>query len=211
MFFYIFELVKDEQKKNLAKVIRSLNKKGWSPATSTNYSFRILEEQDSIIVSRSGVDKAFFTKNDFIEVDRKGNPLPDYINQRPSAETLIHCTIYNLFPETQVILHSHSVYPVLWSMKLQGQIVFQGYEVQKGFDGQTSHSNEVSIPILENSQEMIEFSKWMEERSLELNNHCFLINGHGTYAWGKTLFEAKRHLETLDYLCELEWKRNFVK
>lgn len=201
--------MKDQIKKELAKLIRSFNRKGWSPATSTNYSFRISEEPNTIVVSRSGIDKAYFTKDDFIEVNRKGEALPAFESQRPSAETLIHCSIYDLFPQAQFVLHSHSVYPVLWSMKLQEQIIFQGYEVQKGFDGQKSHLDEVCIPILENSQNMVEFSTWMENRSAEFTNHCFLIKGHGTYAWGKTLFEAKRHLETLDYLCELEWKRNF--
>lgn len=201
--------MKEQLKKEVAKVIRSLHKKGWSPATSTNYSFRMPEDVETIVVSRSGVDKAFFRASDFIEVNSLGKPLPEFHAFKPSAETLIHCTIYKLFPSTQVILHSHSVYPVLWSVKLDDQIVFNGYEVQKGFAGQTNHLSTVEIPILENSQDMSEFSKWMEERKSEFGNHCFLIKGHGTYAWGNTLFEAKRHLETLDYLCELEWKRNF--
>jgi|TARA_R110000737_G_scaffold134970_2_gene166169 methylthioribulose-1-phosphate dehydratase len=198
--------VKEQLKKDLAKVIRNINRKGWSPATSTNYSFRESSDSKNIVVSRSGVDKAFFTKNDYIEVDMDGLPLPKFKDQRPSAETLIHCTLYKLFPETKVILHSHSVYPVLWSKKLNKEITFQGYEVQKGFAGQTSHLSEVSIPIIENSQDMVEFSEGMELRKDEFDSHCFLIKGHGTYAWGKNLFEAKRHLETIDYLCELEWK-----
>lgn len=200
--------MKEQLKKELAKVVRGINRKGWSPATSTNYSFRLEDEPNSIVVSRSGVDKAYFTKADFIEVDRKGKPLPLFFEQRPSAETLIHCTLYNLFPTTQVILHSHSVYPVLWSLKEEKEIIFHGYEVQKGFTGEVSHLDEVRIPILENNQDMDEFSTWMNSKASLFKHHCFIIKGHGTYAWGKTLFEAKRHLETLDYLCELEWKRN---
>ena len=200
--------MKEKIKKELAKVIRGINRKGWSPATSTNYSFRTEKEPNTIVVSRSAVDKAYFTAEDFIEVDRKGKPHPLFIDQRPSAETLIHCTLYDLFPKTKFILHSHSIYPVLWSITLENEIIFQGYEVQKGFAGQESHLDQVRIPILENSQNMEEFSNWMKTRASEFKHNCFVIKGHGTYAWGTSLFEAKRHLETLDYLCELEWKRN---
>jgi len=45
----------------------------------------------------------------------------------------------------------------------------------------------------------------LKDRQEELKNHCFLIRGHGTYAWGKDLSEAKRHLETLEYLCHCEY------
>jgi methylthioribulose-1-phosphate dehydratase len=69
----------------------------------------------------------------------------------------------------------------------------------------------VTIPIIENSQDMVEFSAWMEKRKTDLTSHCFIIKGHGTYAWGKNLFEAKRHLETIEYLCELEWKLQKTK
>lgn len=198
--------MKEIFKKELAKAIRSFNKKGWSPATSTNYSFRREVDLKTIVISKSGVDKAFFSSTDFIEVDLKGLPLPKYKDKKPSAETLIHCTLYELFPESRVVLHSHSIYSVLCSMKLKEQIHFQGYEVQKGFTGQTSHKDKISIPILENSQNMDEFSDMLRLRRGELTSHCFLIKGHGTYAWGNTLFEAKRHLESIEYLSEMEWK-----
>ena len=37
----------------------------------------------------------------------------------------------------------------------------------------------------------------------------YLIDGHGLYAWGKDLAEARRHLEAFDFLldCELELRR----
>jgi methylthioribulose-1-phosphate dehydratase len=198
--------VKEDLKKNLAKAIRNLNVKGWSPATSTNYSFRDDAELETIVVSRSGVDKAHFSVKDFIEVNFDGLPLPEFKDQQASAETLIHCTLYSLFPDTKAILHSHSIYPVLLSKKMSSKISFQGYEVQKGFSGQTSHTEKIEIPILENSQDMSEFSERMKVRKEEFSYHCFIIKGHGTYAWGTDLFEAKRHLETIEYLCELEWK-----
>jgi methylthioribulose-1-phosphate dehydratase len=110
-----------------------------------------------------------------------------------------------LFPETKVILHSHSVYPVLISAVEGERITFQGYEIQKGFEGQTSHEDIVYIPIFDNTQNMQEFKTVLKQNVERLSNYSFLMRKHGTYAWGKNLFEAKRHLETLDYLCQCEW------
>ncbi len=192
-------------KQELAATIRAYNLKGWSPATSTNYSFRTKLDTELIYVSRSGVDKSLFSETDFIEIDRLGQPKSGNNIAIPSAETLIHCVLYDLFPETGVILHSHSVYPVLISQKLQNNIHFTGYEIQKGFSGQISHADEISIPIFENTQDMTAFSRVLIDNKAALDNHSFIIKKHGTYAWGETLFEAKRHLETLEYLCQCEW------
>jgi len=188
----------------IAQVIRKYNSKGWSPATSTNYSFK--DEKNQIWVSKSGIDKSEFKGEDFIKINSKGEAIEEYVNLKPSAETLIHCFIYEMFPETKVILHSHGVYPVVISSLEKTEVSFEGFEIQKGFEGQKTHLNKITIPILDNSQEMSFFEKELVYKQAQITNHCFIIRKHGTYAWGKSLFEAKRHLETLDDLCECKLK-----
>jgi len=196
--------MKDEQlKQAIASTVRIYNAKGWSPATSTNYSFK--DENGAIWVSRSGVDKSQFTENDFICVNEQGIPLGEFSEVKPSAETIIHCEIYRHFPKSKVILHSHSLYPVLLSSISKNELKFEGYEVQKGFEGVHTHDCTIHVPVLENNQEMIFFTNELEYNKSRIAHHCFVIRKHGTYAWGGNLFEAKRHLETLDYLCECEW------
>jgi methylthioribulose-1-phosphate dehydratase len=192
----------------LADTIRAYNKRGWSPATSTNYSFREDEDAEIIYISRSGIDKAEFEPTDFITVDLEGKTTWGMDHAKPSAETLIHCEIYSLFPETTVILHSHSKFSVLISELYKHQFPIEGYEIQKGFAGQATHLNELHIPIIENSQEMSDITSVMKVRKDELTNHSFIIQKHGAYAWGKNLFEAKRHLETLEYLLEVTYLKN---
>lgn len=188
-------------KVKLAETIRAYHQKGWSPATSTNYSFI---ENDQIWVSRSGVDKSEFSENDFIPIDNAGKVKVPFEGIKPSDETMIHVLIYRLFPEAKVILHSHSKNPVLISMKHKAHFMVQNYEVQKGFSGIQTHDCQVQIPIFDNAQEMCYFEEVLTERKSEIKQHCFIIRQHGTYAWGENLFAAKRHLETLDYLCECE-------
>ncbi|MES2557777.1 MAG: methylthioribulose 1-phosphate dehydratase [Bacteroidota bacterium] len=196
----------EQTKIELAETIRNWHRKGWSPATSTNYSFRFSEEPNTIYVSRSSVDKSQFTADDFMEVDLKGNAKPHFADTRPSAETLIHCTLYELFPETQCIVHSHSVYSVLHSVVEQDQVRIEGYEVLKGFQGITTHKTAVDCPVFDNTQDMTAFSETLRTNKDRLKIPAFILRKHGTYAWGKNLFEAKRHLETIEYLLECEWK-----
>jgi methylthioribulose-1-phosphate dehydratase len=192
-------------KEQLVETIRFYNQKGWSPATSTNYSFR---ENGQIWVTRSGIDKSQIIEKDFITVNNHGESFGEFAEIKPSAETQIHCDIYSLFPDAKVILHSHGIYPVLASSRLNDFIQLEGFEIQKGFQGQVTHDSFVRIPIFENNQDMFFFSEQLRLRQDELSNACFIIKKHGTYAWGKDLFEAKRHLETLDYLCECWWEMN---
>jgi methylthioribulose-1-phosphate dehydratase len=194
-------------KEELAATIRSWHAKGWSPATSTNYSFRAVQDLETIHISRSGVDKFHFHEDDFIEVDMQGAPTVLYKDAKPSAETLIHCRLYELFPETMCIVHSHSIYSVLHSaIPETNEVVFEGYEVQKAFSGTTTHETTVKCPIFDNTQDMTAFSELMTQQKDRLAIPAFILRKHGTYAWGKDLFEAKRHLEALEYLLECEWK-----
>lgn len=191
-------------KQKLAETIRTYNHKGWSPATSTNYSFT--DNNNTIWVSRSGIDKSQFSEEDFITVNNNGIPTGEYSEIRPSAETLIHCTLYKLFPKTRVILHSHSVFPILVSSVYEKEVAFEGYEVQKGFAGETTHENTIAIPVFDNTQDMNDFAKTLTENVSKIKHHCFIMRKHGTYAWGQSLFEAKRHLETLEYLSEVTYR-----
>lgn len=195
--------MEQENRHQLAKTIRSYNRKGWSPATSTNYSFRKSPDIPTFFVSRSGIDKSNFDPNDFIEVDFDAKPTFHFEGARPSAETLIHSVIYELFPKTTVILHSHSVNSVLISEFFEKEVTFEGYEVQKAFAGQSTHDHVIHFPILDNDQDMVAFSKLMRQHEADFKNHCFLIRKHGFYAWGDNLFEAKRHLEAFEYLMEI--------
>ena len=176
----------------LAQLIRSLNARGWSPATSTNYSF--IDEHQQIWVSRSGVNKSEFTDLDFMTIDTNG------------IGTGLHHGVKH-FPDAKVILHSHGKYPVLISQFNEDYFPVQGYELQKGFKGCKSHLESLQIPIVDNQQDMQLLCAALDQRIEDIKQHCFIIAEHGTYAWGENLFEAQRHLETLDYLCECEFLR----
>jgi methylthioribulose-1-phosphate dehydratase len=191
-------------KSDLTICIRQLHDKGHSPGTSTNYSFK--DNSNQIWVTRSGIDKINIREEDFILLDENGNVADAYKETKPSAETDIHTVLYHLFPDAKVVLHSHSVFPIALTSLMKGNhLSFSGYEMQKGLSGIVTHDGIVEIPILDNSQEMSFFKHELTYRKMELNQGIFMIRKHGFYAWGKDLFEAKRNLESFDYLCQCEW------
>lgn len=188
----------------LVDTIRFFNHKGWSPATSTNYSVRS-EKKNEYIISRSGIDKSKFDLSDLILINHQGEILAPFnkTGTKSSAETEIHTEIYNLFPDINCVLHTHSVLGTVISQVLlsEKQIVFEGFEILKGLEGNATHEMKEVLPIVPNSQVMADILNNMKDRYAD-NVHGFLIAGHGLYTWGKDIATAKRHIETYEFLFE---------
>ena len=189
---------------DLLESIRFFNQKGWSPATSTNYSVRS-ENKSEYIISRSGVDKSKFVLSDLILINPEGEVLPPFNKPgiKSSAETEIHTALYELFPEANCVLHTHSVLGTVLShtMLSEKQIRFEGFEILKGLEGNVTHELSETLPIVPNSQTMSEILNNMKGRYGK-DVHGFLIAGHGLYTWGKDIATAKRHIETYEFLFE---------
>jgi methylthioribulose-1-phosphate dehydratase len=85
--------------------------------------------------------------------------------------------------------------------------VLAGYELLKAFRGYDTHEAAMRLPVLPNSQDMHALAAMIDpylKRDLPL--HGYLIDGHGIYAWGRDLKEARRHLDAFEFLlaCELD-------
>ncbi len=189
----------------LVEAIQFFSHKGWSPATSTNYSIRLSGER--ALISRSGVDKSKFQASDLIQIDPRGEVLPVSRGAgiKSSAETEIHLEIYRRFPDVHCVLHTHSALGTWLGQKLSKSVELKitGWEILKGLKGIDTHFAEVALPIVSNDQDMKGILAQMEQH-WPLKPHGFLIAGHGLYSWGGSVFEAKRHIETFEFLFELQ-------
>lgn len=211
------ELTAERQRlaERMVSVIRSIHGKGWSEATSTNYSFRDPSEDGeryTFTISRSGVDKESFSEGDFMRLNALGEPLPGYEGVRPSAETMLHVMLYAQYPEARAVLHTHSQAAAVLSMCLSRSkgVSFEGYEMQKALPGVDTHETEAFLPIFPNSQDMVWLSAQVGKAlGKRPETAGFLLVGHGLYAWGDSIEAAKRHLEAYEYLlaCKLHWKK----
>ncbi|NJL14811.1 MAG: methylthioribulose 1-phosphate dehydratase [Microscillaceae bacterium] len=189
----------------LIAIIHLFHQRGWSPATSTNYSFRNPRPyHETCTISSSGVDKLHFQAEDLMMVDDQGQPLPEYADRKPSAETLLHTMLYHHL-DTEAILHTHSVASTVFSLVHQKDKIVKltGFEVLKGIQGIQTHEALVAVPIFDNSQDIKALS---EEIRVYFDHNPrmrgFLIAGHGLYAWGRSLAEAKRHVEVFEFVFE---------
>jgi len=187
---------------------RELAALGWTPATSSNFSMRLDERTAAITVS--GRDKGKLVPDDIMVVDFEGKAVGS--NHRPSAETLLHTQLYKRFPEeVGCVLHTHSQNQTIASRLYagKGHVRLDGYELLKAFHGNETHETEVLVPVLPNSQDMhtlaAQVDCLLDKRAL----WGYLIDGHGLYAWGRDMAEARRHLDAFEFLlgCELELRK----
>ena len=186
---------------------RELSALGWTPATSSNFSMRLDDRHAAITVS--GRDKGRLGPDDIMVVDFEGRPVAT--SHRPSAETLLHTQLYARYPEIGCVLHTHSHVQTVASRLYasQGHVHLEGYELLKAFHGNHTHEMAIDVPVLANTQDMDELAGWVETLLDQQPMWGYLINGHGLYAWGKDMAEARRHLEAFEFLlsCELDLRR----
>jgi len=187
---------------SLAEAGRRMDARGWVPGSAGNLSARI--DDETIAITRSGVHKGRLINSDIIEVALDGTAREQ--GQRPSAETLLHCQLYRLFPPVGAVLHGHSVAATVLSMA--GVINFADYEIIKAF-GFASHEVSVDLPVYDNDQDIARLAKLIEPDLLAEPPIAYVIRGHGVYAWGTSVEHAYWRLEALEFLlqCELERRR----
>ncbi len=192
----------------IAEQAADLAAKGWIPATSGNFSLRM--DDQHVAVTASGCNKAALTPQEVLVVDLHGKPL--LTHGKPSAETELHTQIYRRFPEIGAVLHTHSLNQTLASkvFAAEERLEIAGYELLKAFSGYASHEDHIVIPVFANSQDMGELAAAIDDYLAHKPiTHAYLIDGHGAYAWGATMADARRHLDALEFLlsCELEMRR----
>ncbi|MCS6999199.1 MAG: methylthioribulose 1-phosphate dehydratase [Aquificaceae bacterium] len=184
----------------LIDIGRSLHSRGWLPASGGNLSARI--GKDLVLITASGSHKGHLTREDFVVVDLHGNKVEG--SKKPSAETLLHLLVYRNFPEVNSVLHVHSVNSTLISRLSKENVNLKDYELLKAFEGINTHETSIQVPVFENSQDMKELSRRIEERLREGRFYGFLLRSHGLYAWGKSIREAYIRLEAFEFLFECE-------
>jgi methylthioribulose-1-phosphate dehydratase len=193
----------------LCATARWCHGRGWVPATSGNFSVRVVDRQsERVFITPSGLDKGIVTPAHLLEVDQEGQMLRGH--GKPSAETGLHLVIYQARPETGAILHVHSVWNTLISGRYAGQdsVPIEGYEILKGLSGVATHEHVEKVPLLENTQDYLVLARKMREAMAAYPEaHGVLLGRHGLYTWGQSVADARRHLEALEFLFEVEGRR----
>ncbi|AER56607.1 methylthioribulose-1-phosphate dehydratase [Pseudoxanthomonas spadix BD-a59] len=180
---------------------------GWTPATSSNFSRRL--DDGHVAITVSGADKGRMGREHIMVVDLQGTPVAS--DQRPSAETLLHTRLYQRLPQVGCVLHTHSPVQTIASRLYAGagQVRLEGYELLKAFHGNSTHEAAVDVPVFANTQNMKVLAAQVDALLDQQPLWGYLIDGHGLYAWGRDMAQARRHLEAFEFLlhCELELRK----
>jgi methylthioribulose-1-phosphate dehydratase len=190
------------------------HRRGWSLATSSNYSVVLQRKPLELLVTASGKHKNRLSERDFVRVDGRGRAIEPQV-AKSSAETLLHVAIASHL-DVGAILHTHSVWATLLSDRYftRGGLEIAGFEMLKGLDDVDTHEHAEWLPIFANTQDMPVLAEKVASVLAEPNGpiqHGFLIRRHGLYTWGRDLEDARRHVETLEFLLECVGRQLWVE
>jgi methylthioribulose-1-phosphate dehydratase len=189
----------------IVEVGERLDRRGWAPATAGNYSMRL--DDGSIAITVSGAHKGRLTSDQVMRVSPEGTAID---GKRPSAETLLHCLVYDIDPAAGAVLHTHSIAGTVLSRALADApaIVLAGYELLKIFRGIDTHATTASIPLVDNDQDMPALSARLRPLLTCAGPPlpAFYIRGHGLYAWGATMAAAENTVEATEFLLACAWE-----
>ena len=196
-----------QEKQSLIDIGSLFYQRQWSVGTSSNYSMRLRDKPFRALITASGKDKRALLTSDFVEVDDRGQRVGEGEGM-PSAETMLHVVALQQ-QGIQAVLHTHSVWSTILSDRYtsQGYLEISGYEMLKGLEGIKTHETTLRLKIFENTQDIAKLAEDVKQLLPDPSDplrYGFLLRRHGLYTWGKDLFTARRHVEILEFLFEVQ-------
>lgn len=191
----------------LVATSRAFWARGWAAATSGNFSARLGD--GTILITASGLDKGTLTEDGLLAIAPDG-ALVAPSQGKPSAETALHLGLYRRYPAAGAVLHVHPPAATTLSMVAGagGEVRLAGWEMLKALSGVGTHEHVEIVPVVDNDQDTQRLAARADERLDRLPGaHAYLIAGHGLYTWGRSVTEARRHVEALEFLFDCELKR----
>lgn len=178
------------------------HQRGWVPATGGNFSARL--DGGRMLITASGWHKGELDESAFLVADLHGQP--EDRSRRASYETLLHCQLYRMDARIGCVLHTHSVANTLLS-RAQSSVRLAGYELLKLLPGIQTHEAVVEVPVFANDQDIARLAATVDHHLKQRpETPAYLIAGHGLYAWGSTVAQARHRVEALEFLFECEWR-----
>jgi methylthioribulose-1-phosphate dehydratase len=156
-----------------------------------------------MLITASGCHKGELRAADFLVAGFDGRPIDS--PRKASYETLLHCQLYRHDPAIGAVLHTHSIANTVLSRRLD-RIRLAGYELLKLLPGITTHDAQVDVPVFANDQDIARLSATVDAHMKQHpQTPAYLIAGHGLYAWGADVAQARWRVEALEFMfaCEL--------
>lgn len=153
-----------------------------------------ITENNTVIITRSGVCKGDITEKDILEFEFSGKPIRG--EGRITTEFKLHLFAYSKRKEVNAVVHCHPVHSTALSLLGEGMLKHYLPEVLLTLGKvplckyATPSTNELPLSI----EPFIEHA-W-----------AFLLENHGALTLGKTLEDAYYKMEKLEHSAETIWK-----
>ncbi|WP_214321197.1 methylthioribulose 1-phosphate dehydratase [Nonomuraea sediminis] len=172
---------------------------GWMRGTSGNISEVVSRDPLRLAVTASGLDKGELLPTDVAVVGPHGEAIEisGVEPLRPSAEAGLHARVAAL-TGADAVVHVHALNAVIAGHRWPAGVRLRDVETLKGI-GRLAHGDEVTIPVIGNSQDMAELGDRFEE-SYDPRTPAVIVASHGLYAWGTDLKHARHITECVEWL-----------
>jgi L-ribulose-5-phosphate 4-epimerase len=126
----------------------------------------------------------------------------------PSSDTPTHFELYRNFDEIGGITHTHSLYATAWAQAAVPIPCF-GTTHADYWKGEIPVTRDLTVDEI-NGEYELETGKVIVEKIIELRIDpldCpgILVAHHGPFTWGRTVEEAVKNAERLEYIAKLAW------
>ena len=192
----------------LVEIARDFHARGWMAGTAGNLSVR--EDDNHFWITASGRPKGRLDELDFLLVRVPDGEVVERVRpeNKPSAETAIHRTLYTLFPNARACLHGHSVDACLAADRAKKgakSLRLAPIEMIKGFDI-WQQNPKVDLPLFENHLDVAKIAKDIETR-FKKNKPvitALMVRTHGPTVWGAGPQEAYNRFEILEFILRYQ-------
>lgn len=188
----------------LVEIARDFHASGWMAGTAGNLSAK--DGDNNFWITASGRPKGRLQESDFLLININDGAVIERLSSqdKPSAETAIHCAIYKRFPTTRACLHVHSVDACLAAARTPfnaDSLPLPALEMIKGLDV-WEQDPQAELPLFDNYFEVGEIAQAITARFNTATPAipALMVRGHGVTVWGETLQQAYNRVEVIEFI-----------
>ncbi len=173
----------------LIKYCHLLYKNGLIAGFDGNFSVKL--DNNSVLITPSGLPKGFLEPKDLIVVDLSGNKISG--RGEPSSETPMHLQVYQNRPEIKACCHAHPPYATAYASA-----------------GKRLPDNVLPEVLLSvGDMELAEYiptgvaEEWIKLAKYIKKNNAVLLANHGVLTLGRDVEEAYFRMETVEHFARI--------
>jgi L-fuculose-phosphate aldolase len=178
-------------KSQVCEIGKRIYEKGFVASNDGNISVRI--DEDTFLVTPTGVSKGFMTPEMLIKVDGDGNLLEG--ERKPTSEIKMHLRVYKERPEIKSVVHVHPPYATAFA--IAGVPLDQATMPESIVTLGTIPIAEYGTPSTDELASAIS--------PFILNHNGALLENHGALTWGENLDQAYFLMESLEFCAKVNW------